>query len=123
MSVSDKEAVILTAAERANPWWFRAMVKAAEVQAERRAKYSGEDADPFLNFKIVGYLMRLRFPGMTDTDVFYLYQCLKFARLAVNAGDAPDESHMDTLIDMGNYSFLEAGYRDKMDRGGESMGG
>jgi hypothetical protein len=108
--LTPKELEVLALAKEANEPWFDIMVKAANIQAERRKKYSG-DGDPYTNFLIVANLFRMKYPEIKDEDVFYFYQCLKFARIIVGEGDFTDESREDTLIDLGNYSFLEAGFR------------
>lgn len=110
MSLDDKELETLALAKEANEPWFNIMVKAANIQAERRKKYSG-DGDPYTNFLIVAALFRMKYPEIEDEDIFFFYQCIKFARLIVDAGDFEDESREDTLIDLGVYSFLEAGFR------------
>ena len=108
--ISPKEMEILALAKTANGPWFDVVLKAAGIQADRRKKYSG-GRDPYINFTIVGTLIRLKYPDIPDEDVFYFYQCIKFARLIISAGDFDDESLEDTLIDLGVYSFLEAGFR------------
>jgi len=108
--LEQQELEILRLAKEANSSWFDIMVKAAGVQAERRRKYSG-DGDPYTNFLIVAGLFRMKYPEIKDEDIFFFYQCIKFARLMVDSGDFTDESREDTLIDMGTYSFLEAGFR------------
>ena len=109
-SLKHKELEILALAKEANGPWFDIVVKAAGIQAERRKKYSG-DGDPYTNFLIVANLFRMKYPEIKDEDIFFFYQCIKFARLMVDSGDFTDESREDTLIDMGTYSFLEAGFR------------
>jgi len=104
-SLKHKELEVLALAKEANEPWWDAVLKAAQIQADRRAKYSGE-GDPFTNFEVVGRLM-----GVDTKDVFRFYQAIKFARLLVAAGDFEDESLEDTLIDLANYSLLEAGFR------------
>jgi hypothetical protein len=104
-SLKHKELEVLALAKEANELWFDAVLKAAQIQADRRAKYSGK-GDPFTNFEVVGRLM-----GVDTKDVFRFYQAIKFARLLVAAGDFEDESLEDTLIDLANYSLLEAGFR------------
>jgi len=104
-SLKHKELEVLALAKEANGPWFEAVLKAAQIQADRRAKYSGQ-GDPFTNFEVVGRLM-----GVDTKDVFRFYQAIKFARLLVAAGDFEDESLEDTLIDLANYSLLEAGFR------------
>lgn len=105
IALSPAEAETLAIAKQANEPWFNAMVQAAEIQANRRAKYSG-DGDPFTNFIIVAGLMKIEV-----ADVFRFYQSIKFARLLVAAGDFDDERMIDTLIDLANYALLEAGFR------------
>ncbi len=105
IALSSAEEEILAVAKQANEPWFHAMVQAAEIQANRRAKYSG-DGDPYTNFIIVAGLMKIEV-----NEVFRFYQAIKFARLIVAAGDFDDERMVDTLIDLANYALLEAGFR------------
>lgn len=110
VNLSHKETEVLKCAKEANPSWFQALLKASEIQAERRAKYSG-DGNPYTNFIIVSALFRMKHPEITDEDIFYFYQCLKLARLIVSAEDFDDEKVEDTLIDLANYALLEVGFR------------
>ena len=111
MPLTSKELEVLALAKEANEPWFKVAIKAAAIQAERRKKYSGDDGDPYTNFLIVAALFRMKYPEIPDEDIFYFYQCLKFARIIVSDEDFGDESIEDTLIDLGNYTFLEAGFR------------
>lgn len=105
IELSPVELEALQLAKQANEPWFNAMVQAAQIQADRRAKYSG-DGDPYTNFIIVAGLMKIEV-----AEVFRFYQAIKFARLIVAAGDFDDERTIDTLIDLANYALLEAGFR------------
>lgn len=105
IALSPAEETTLEIAKQANEPWFKAMVQAAEIQANRRAKYSGE-GDPYTNFIIVAGLMKIEVE-----EVFRFYQAIKFARLIVAAGDFDDERMVDTLVDLANYALLEAGFR------------
>ena len=105
IALSPAEEEVLAVAKQANEPWFKAMVQAAEIQANRRAKYSG-DGDPYTNFILVAGLMKIEV-----AEVFRFYQAIKFARLLVAAGDFDDERTVDTLVDLANYALLEAGFR------------
>ena len=105
IALTQTEEETLAIAKQANEPWFHAMVQAAEIQANRRAKYSGE-GDPYTNFIIVAGLMKIEVE-----EVFRFYQAIKFARLIVAAGDFDDERTVDTLVDLANYALLEAGFR------------
>ena len=105
VELSAAEEAALAQAKQANGPWFNAMVQAAKIQANRRAKYSG-DGDPYTNFIIVAGLMKIEV-----AEVFRFYQAIKFARLLVAAGDFDDERTVDTLVDLANYALLEAGFR------------
>lgn len=111
LSQEDTEA--LQAARQSNPWWYRIVVQAAKVQADRKTKYTGK-GDPFDNFRIVTAIMRAcpKFADLwTVDDTFLVLQALKMARQMVNAGDFADERMADTLLDHGNYAFLQGGWR------------
>lgn len=97
----------LARAKEANPWWFRAMMRAARVMSGRRKKYSGA-SDPFTNF-----VLTARAKGVAVQEVFRDYLTLKLARHMVDTGDFSDEGATDTDLDMGNYAFLSAGWRSK----------
>jgi hypothetical protein len=104
----ENEARVLQQAKDSNPYWYKALLQASKIQAERRAKYSGEDFqedDPYTNFIIVASLM-----GISVSRVFRFYLAQKIARLMVTTGDYQDERYMDTLRDLGNYAFLAAGW-------------
>jgi hypothetical protein len=104
-NLSLEEIQTLALAKEANGPWFIALLRAAQIQADRRAKYSGE-GDPYTNFYIVS-----EYQGKPTEDIFELYQDIKMARIKVQAGDFSDESLNDTLIDMANYCLLEVGFR------------
>lgn len=104
-AILNDELITLALAKEANGHWFNAMLSAARIQANRRAKYSGS-GDPFTNFHIVA-----EYQGKPTQDIFELYQDIKMARIKVQAGDFEDESLNDTLIDMANYCLLEVGLR------------
>lgn len=95
----------ITEGMRSNPYWFKAVVEAAEVQANRRAKYSGS-GDPYTNFIKMSELL-----GVSMDEVFRFYCSIKMTRLAVTDGDFSDEKVNDTLVDLGNYALLWRGWR------------
>jgi hypothetical protein len=99
---------VLAEARRSNGPWFKALLIAANIQAERRAKYSGgdfEEQDPYTNFIRVASSM-----GITVRRVFRFYIAQKVARIMVSQTDHDDERYQDTLIDLANYSLLAAGW-------------
>jgi hypothetical protein len=84
--LSDKELEILSVAKKANPHWFKALINAAEIMAQRRQKYAGQN-HPYFNFVDMSYRL--------DTDMstvfkFYLnikafvYNRYRFCRRAGN---------------------------------------
>ena len=99
---------VITEAKRSNSPWFDAFMIAAQVQADRRAKYSGADfvqQDPYTNFIIVASIM-----GITVRRVFRFYIAQKLARIMVSQTDHDDERYQDTLTDLANYALLAAGW-------------
>ena len=99
---------VINEAKRSNGPWFEALMIAAQVQADRRAKYSGADfteQDPYTNFIIVASIM-----GITVRRVFRFYIAQKVARIMVSQTDHDDERYQDTLTDLANYSLLAAGW-------------
>ena len=106
--VSKEEFEIIVKAAVSNPYWFEAFICAAEIQANRRAKYSGADVqkdDPYQNFQIVANLR-----DMSVRDVLKFYMSIKFARIMVGDEDHDDERYEDTLLDLANYALLAAGH-------------
>ena len=104
--MSDQD--IFAQAQASNPHWYEALLSAAVIQAERRAKYSGADfdeQDPYTNFIRVASLM-----GVSVRRVFRFYMAQKVARIMVSQTDHDDERYMDTLVDLGNYALLAAGW-------------
>lgn len=107
--MSDQD--IIVQAQASNPYWFEALIIAAKVQAERRAKYSGSDfdeQDPYTNFIRVASLM-----GISVRRVFRFYIAQKVARIMVSQTDHDDERYFDSLIDLGNYALLAAGWENR----------
>ena len=99
---------VINEAKRSNGPWFDALMIAAQVQADRRAKYSGsdfEEQDPYTNFIIVASIM-----GITVRRVFRFYIAQKVARIMVSQTDHDDERYQDTLTDLANYALLAAGW-------------
>jgi hypothetical protein len=99
-----KEMSVLRKAKYANPYWWRAMVSAAEVMPSRAEKYSGT-IDPYTNFIEVAKIL-----GCKVRDVFIHYVAIKLARAKVSDGDFEDESFMDSLRDLANYAMLWFGW-------------
>lgn len=99
-----KEMTILRKAKYANPYWWRGMIAGADVMPTRAKKYSG-DVDPYTNFMIVARLM-----GCEVREVFQWYIAIKFARAIVSQEDFGDESFLDTLRDLANYTDLWYGW-------------
>ena len=99
---------VINGAKLSNGPWFDALMIAAKVQADRRAKYSGADfteQDPYTNFIIVASIM-----GITVRRVFRFYIAQKVARIMVSQTDHDDERYQDTLTDLANYALLAAGW-------------
>jgi len=99
---------VLEEARRSNGPWYLALLIAAKVQADRRAKYSGadfEDEDPYTNFIRVASSM-----GISVRRVFRFYIAQKVARIMVSQTDHDDERYQDTLTDLANYALLAAGW-------------
>ena len=103
--MTELEVDALDKAKSANPWWFKAVVRAAQIMASRRVKYSA-DYDPFTNFDYVAHAV-----GLQTRNIFKFFRAIKLSRLVNTDTDFDDESYEDTLLDLGNYSFLEVGYR------------
>lgn len=81
--------------------------KCSEIVRSKNADYS-KTADAFANFRLVEQL------GIADTPSGILVRmCDKMARvsnLIKQAGKVKDESIIDTLIDLANYSLILAVY-------------
>lgn len=106
--VDPKELEIIAGARASNGPWYQALLIAARIQAERRAKYSGADfdaKDPYTNFIRVASMM-----GITVRRVFRFYISQKVARIMVSQTDHDDERYQDSLIDLANYALLAAGW-------------
>lgn len=102
--LSDKEIEIIGQAKEANPWWFRALLMAATIMAERRKKYAG-DQHPYWNFADMAYR-----EGRSLFSIFLTYLNIKMSRLtATGDKDFADERVVDTLIDIVNYALIAAG--------------
>lgn len=78
------------------------------IAAKKNADYTGGDDDPFSNFKSVEVL------GISTEQGFLTRMMDKIKRVASFAENAElqvkDESVLDTLQDLANYSCLLAGY-------------
>lgn len=90
--------------------------KARELSARKNSDYAGSGGEsPFANFTRVEAL------GIASTEQGFLTRMMdKFCRLATFCKDGKlsvqDESAMDTLLDLVNYSCLLAAYlKDKQD--------
>ena len=106
--VDPKELEIIAGARASNGPWYQALLTAARIQAERRAKYSGsdfEEEDPYTNFIRVASLM-----GISVRRVFRFYMAQKISRIMVSQTDHDDERYQDTLVDLANYALLAAGW-------------
>jgi hypothetical protein len=98
----------LVRARLSNPHWFEALIGAAMIQYNRRAKYSGgdfEEQDGYTNFIRVASLM-----SISVRRVFRFYIAQKVARIMVSQTDHDDERYLDTLRDLANYALLAAGW-------------
>lgn len=105
MAITDQQLEILNAAQVANPWWFKAIMNAAEIMIQRRAKYSGK-YDPYYNF----VEMHRRESSRSMFDVFLFYLDIKRSRFSATQTDFDDESSLDTWRDMLNYAALAWGW-------------
>lgn len=112
--MTEDETRVLSNAKKSNPWYFRALIRAADVMLDRRIKYSG-DVDPYTNFRTVALMM-----GMAVMEVFPFYISLKHARIKVNQEDFADESFIDTLRDLANYALLWVGWIIRTSDGNET---
>ena len=98
----------LSEGKASNPHWWKVIIAAAGVQAERRRKYSGEDydeQDPYTNFIIMAQVM-----GVSVQEVFPWYITIKLARLLVD-NEAADDALFDSEVDGANYFGLGGGWR------------
>lgn len=89
-----------------------------EITQVKNADYAGHaDDDPFANFRIVEKL------GLTTVETGFLTRMTdKLSRIITFAQKGEllvkDESVLDTLLDLANYSALLAGYiEDKKEKG------
>lgn len=99
------ERQILERAKFANEYWFKAVIEAAEIMVERRAKYAGSD-HPYYNFVDMSYRN-----GEDILKVFRNYINIKASRLSKSLNvDFSDERVVDTFMDLGNYGMLAAGW-------------
>lgn len=90
--------------ERAQPWYFRALLVAMEPIVDRVMKYAG-DNNPYFNFERVAEINQV-----SVDEVFRFYISIKFARLQAQTGDFPDETFIDTVRDLANYALLYLGW-------------
>ena len=102
--LTEDERDLLERCKACQPWWWRAVIKAAQVMPDRRGKYAG-NLDPYFNFQDVA-----RRRNVTVEEVFEWYLDMKTSRLAARSGDFPDESLVDTHRDRANYALLSTGY-------------
>jgi hypothetical protein len=103
--MNNHEYAILSEAKASNPYWFKAIVKAAEIINNRNAKYNG-NSHPYKAFsEFASYE-----PLMEDWKIFANMLKIKFARLNGSANDFSDESLIDTFLDLANYSLMGAGW-------------
>jgi hypothetical protein len=107
--ITSDDLATITEGMRSNPDWFEAVVAAAEVQASRRAKYSGS-GDPYTNFIKMSELL-----DVPMDEVFRFYCGIKMTRLAVTDSDFSDEKVNDTLVDLANYALLWRGWRERVE--------
>lgn len=79
-----------------------------EISRKKNADYTGQNDDPFANFKAVEVL------GIATEQGFLTRMMDKMKRIAsfVEQGElqVKEESVLDTLQDLANYSCLLAGY-------------
>lgn len=92
----------------ANPHFTQATLQRLSIMPQRRGKYSGT-TDPFINFKLMWFNMRLLNPTISFHENFHFYRTLKFARLIMPLEIFEDDPPIDTMGDEGNYTDLEAG--------------
>lgn len=84
--------------------------KMVEITQRKNADYSGHsDNDPFANFRVVENI------GITTAEIGFLTRMTdKLSRITTFVKKdqllVKDESVLDTLIDLANYSALLAGY-------------
>lgn len=82
--------------------------KCLEISKKKNADYTGKDNDPFANFQSVNVL------GISTEHGFLTRMMDKMKRIASFAENGElqvkDESVIDTLRDLANYSCLLAGY-------------
>ena len=104
ITITKEEAEIFSAVKDINPEFFKAMLKGCGLFPARSQKYS-QGHDPYINFRYMASILRCEV-GAT----FKNYIAIKLARALVQAGDFEDETGVDTLVDMGNYAYLWAGW-------------
>lgn len=76
--------------------------------------YVGQNNNPFLNFMATEML------GNTTVEqgmIVMITQCTRIINLTKHEAKVKDESIVDTLKDLGNYSILMANYLDHKKRG------
>lgn len=101
----DNDALaILEQAKEANPHWFKAMLQCADIMVDRRKKYSGNH-HPMFNFVSLA-----RITGLAIHQVFMFYVGIKIARLSASTEDFQDESAIDCVRDLANYSLIMLGW-------------
>lgn len=92
-------------AKEANPFWFDAVIRCAEVMVPRRGKYAGSQHSYF-NFVDLAKRM-----SMDIMQVFLFYVNIKLSRIGVTAGkNFEDEKWVDSWIDLANYALLGLGW-------------
>lgn len=101
--ITQKDLDVLRAAQAANPFWFKAMIRCAEIMVPRRRKYSG-NLHPYHNFTDMAQREQRSLP-----QIFRFYMNMKMSRLAASDQDFSDESVGDTLADVANYALLALG--------------
>lgn len=89
----------------------RFCAKMQEITAKKNADYTGAGDDPFANFRKIEVLTN----GAVTAEAGFLTRMTdKFSRIGsfLQNGElqVKDESVMDTLMDLANYSALLAGY-------------
>lgn len=94
----------------ANPYYTEARLDGMRIMPARREKYSGEGKDPYTNFKLMYFNLRLMNPTITMKQMFVgFYVGLKYYRLIADDRDFDDDSQSDSVRDGANYSDLYNG--------------
>jgi len=89
-----------------NPY-FKALMYAVSVLVDRNHKYTGEEVgrDVFANFELDAKIQNVE-----TQETFKQWISKKTARTMLNNNDYADESFVDSLRDLANYSLLWIGY-------------